>query len=249
MFDGHGVNASVKSAALGGTSACFWAAGDNGTAIVNHAKKLFPDAADGPDYLWYTAGADDVWQSPGFQLCERTAKDWEGVLNCFRKLIVRVAECSAKLLKVFLQAFPKAKVMQSGYDVPCYSAACRLTWDGLFALSYCRRNITCSNQGMYDFIDMYSTEMRKQMSGSQYTMLFMMGAVQKANGVPGADVGKPVLNVGANCAWETLCVHPKYNSAAGDAWGRGFWDLYFSKHVNVSRTQAQSSNEDADIVV
>merc|ERR1712113_1066830 len=172
-----------------------------------------------------------------------------GVLNCFRKLIVRVAECSAKLLKVFLQAFPKAKVMQSGYDVPCYSAACRLTWDGLFALSYCKRNITCSNQGMYDFIDMYSTEMRKQMFGLQYTTLFMMGAVQKANGVPGADAGKPVLTAGANCAWETECVHPTYNTPAGNAWGQSFWDLYFSKHFNLNISHSPAGSEEADIVV
>ena len=40
MFDRHGVNATVKSAARGGTTACQWAQKD--TILVEAAEKLFP---------------------------------------------------------------------------------------------------------------------------------------------------------------------------------------------------------------
>merc|ERR1712151_635856 len=92
---------------------------------------------------------------------------------------------------------------------------------GVFDLTFCNKNNTCNNQGMHDFIDIYIGEMQKQLSEPRYTTLFMMGAVQKANGVPGADAGKPVLTAGgSNCAWETECVHPTYNTPAGNAWGK-----------------------------
>merc|ERR1711920_32077 len=234
MFDDNGVAATVRSAAVGGTAACYWAGQDDGNAIVNKAKKLFPGLANGPDFLWYTAGANDVWQSLGFQGCERAATSWEGVLKCMNGLISKVSDCTAKMLQNFVKEFPKAKIMHSGYDVPCYNALCQATFMGVFGLAFCQKNNTCNNQAMYDFIDIYHSGLRKHFSEPQYTTLFMMGAVQKANGVKGADVGKPVLSESANCAWETECVHPTYNTPAGNAWGNGFWDLYFSKHLKAN---------------
>merc|ERR1712125_185000 len=142
-----------------------------------------------------------------------------------------------------------AKVMHSGYDVPCYDALCRATFTGVFDLAFCGRNNTCNNQAMYEFIDTYHGGLKKQFSEPQYTALFMMGAVQKANGVPGADAGKPVLTAGANCAWETECVHPTYNTPAGNAWGQSFWDLYFSKHLALNISESPAATDEADIVV
>jgi hypothetical protein len=236
MFKDHHIPATVRSAAVGGTSACYWANQDGGNAIVQKTRKNFPGLHDGPNFLWYTAGANDVWQSLEFQACERLQKTWNGVRGCMKSLVSRVAACSTKMLDAFVEAYPKTKIMHSGYDVPCYSAGCYDSFTGVFALSFCAKNTTCNNQGMYDFIDMYHTTIKQRYSEPQYTTLFMMGAVQKAKGVPGADVGKPVLTEGANCAWETDCVHPTYDTPAGNAWGQGFWDLYFSKHVNANAT-------------
>merc|ERR1711920_342723 len=236
MFDDNGVAATVRSAAVGGTAACYWAGQDDGNAIVDKAKKLFPGLPDGPDFLWYTAGANDVWQSLGFEACERLAKSWGDVEKCMQGLVNKVEACTSKMLKNFFNAFPNAKVLHSGYDVPCYNAVCQATFTGVFDLTFCNKNNTCNNHGMERFIDMYHGALNKKFTPPQYTTLKMMGAVQKANGVAGADVGKPVLTAGANCAWETECVHPTYNTPAGDAWGNGFWDLYFSHHLSTNST-------------
>jgi len=85
---------------------------------------------------------------------------------------------------------------------------------------------------MYDFISIYLDDMKEKFSPPMYTTLFMMGTIQKAEGVVGADVGKPVLDRGAKCEWETDCVHPSYNTPAGKAWGDAFWDLYFKERVS-----------------
>merc|ERR1712060_618584 len=47
-------------------------------------------------------------------------------------------------------------------------------------------------------------------------------------GIPGADVGKPVLDRGSRCDWTVACLHPKYGTPAGTLWGDTMWDLYFS---------------------
>lgn len=236
MFDDRKIPATVRSAAVGGTAACYWAGKNDGNAIVDETKKEFPFLKNGPDFLWYTAGANDVWQSLGFKACERGAKTWSDLRGCMNGLVKKVSGCTSKMLGKFFKEFPKAKVMHSGYDVPCYNALCQATFTGVFDLAFCGKNNTCNNQAMYEFIDVYHGGLKKQFSEPQYTTLFMMGAVQKANGVPGADVGKPVLTEGVNCAWETECVHPRYNTPAGLAWGEGFWDLYFSKQANANAT-------------
>ena len=52
--------AQVVNKAVGGTLACGWAKDPD--AIVSAARDAFPDAADGPDFVWYTAGANDLAQ-------------------------------------------------------------------------------------------------------------------------------------------------------------------------------------------
>ena len=58
MFARHGVNATVRSAAVGGTSACEWAA-QKPNGMIAAAEKLFPEAP--PDFVWYTLGEWRVW--------------------------------------------------------------------------------------------------------------------------------------------------------------------------------------------
>jgi len=236
MFDTRGVSASVKSAAIGGTAACYWAGQDGGKAMVTQANKLFPDLPDGPEFVWYTAGANDVWQDSTFQSCQKSANSYVALQKCMRTLMAKVTDCTATNLNNYFKAFPKSKIMQSGYDVPCQNVLCELTVDQAFNQHFCGSNTTCNNQVMYDLIDLYLGDMNTKFSAPQYTTLFMMGAIQKAEGVVGADVGKPVLGKGAKCEWETDCVHPSYNTPAGKAWGDAFWDLYFSQHLNSNVT-------------
>lgn len=96
--------------------------------------------------------------------------------------------------------------------------------------------MTCASVLGFTWQGMYLGGLAKTYSEPQYTNLPMTGTAQKANKVPGADVGKPVLDQGSNCAWEALCVHPRYNTPAGKAWGDAFWNLYFSKHLNSNNT-------------
>ena len=45
--------ADVRSAAVGGTTACGWAP----SSLVNASRALFPELAEtGPDFVWFTAG-------------------------------------------------------------------------------------------------------------------------------------------------------------------------------------------------
>jgi hypothetical protein len=57
MFDRHGVGATVKSVARGGTTAGQWAK-EGEKVLIEAAEKLFPELADGPDYMWYSLGGN-----------------------------------------------------------------------------------------------------------------------------------------------------------------------------------------------
>lgn len=244
MFENHNIKATVKSSAIGGSAACQWAASDDGMAVVNEAKKLFPDATDGPDFVWYTMGANDNWQDGKFQSCLREAKgqSFDTALACVPPFNERVTACSVKMLTNYFKAFPKSKVMQSGYDQPCFNALCQVTFDAVFYGAYCpTNNLTCEATLGDHWLSMYLAGLEETFPQPQYdyTTLRMTGTGQVAWGVPGAEIGKPVISDGTNCEWNTLCVHPTYDSPAGKLWGETFWNLYFSKHV----TQSNSSIE------
>lgn len=229
MFDTRSVPAEVRSSAIGGTSACQWAGEDSGMQLVDQAQKLFPELTDGPEFVWYTMGANDIWQDSIFQDCLKGAKDDAASVKCQQGLASRVNACSEKMLDNYWKAFPKSKVMQSGYDVPCDNALCLNTMDRAFFAGYCGNNITCSNIIGVSLQTMYLEALQAKYPEPSYKAIKLIGAVQKAAGVAGADVGKPVLDKGAKCEWTTFCVHPKYNSPAGKAWGDAWWNLYFSQ--------------------
>eukprot|EP00927_Polykrikos_kofoidii_P044474 TRINITY_DN38428_c0_g1_i1.p1 TRINITY_DN38428_c0_g1~~TRINITY_DN38428_c0_g1_i1.p1 ORF type:complete len:308 (-),score=57.13 TRINITY_DN38428_c0_g1_i1:342-1187(-) len=230
-FTKHGVSATTKSTAVGGTTACQWAAQEDGMKLVNDAKKQFPEAVDGPDFMWYTLGGNDPLNNDDFQTCLKSAKagTYEDALKCAPAEVQRVVGCGATLLENYWVAFPKTKVLFTGYDVPCYSDICQLSF--IYFGNYCGSNITCENQLSSDFQSLYSTAMKKRFAGKPFTAVNFMGAAQKAAGVAGADVGKPVMNQGAKYDFTSLCVHPKYGTPAGDVWTDAFWDFYFQKEV------------------
>jgi len=232
MFDARGVPAVVKSAAVGGTAACQWAS--NPDAMAEKARHLFPHLPDGPDFVWYTLGANDNWRDREFQSCLRAAKgqSWDAVLACLHPFNDRTSACTKALLANFWSEFPLSKVMHSGYDVPCDNLVCQTTSDAQFYSSYCGDfNLTCSSLLGTTWQELYLSGLSVAYPIPRYTALNMVGTVQKAAGIPGADTGAPVLDKGANCAWETLCVHPKYDTPAGRAWGEAFWQLFFRHHA------------------
>merc|ERR1711974_20859 len=122
---------------------------------------------------------------------------------------------------------------QAGYDIPCENLLCELTVNAQFAKNYCGSDKTCLNGVLFNWNTEHLDRMQAKYASPQYTAIKLIGAVQKANGVAGADYNQPVLDQGANCDWETLCIHPSYNTPAGQAWGDGMWQFYFSNEAMV----------------
>merc|ERR1719387_1432439 len=123
----------------------------------------------------------------------------------------------------FYKVFPNARIMQAGYDIPCGNL--------------CGTNSTCLNTMLHSWNTNHLDRMQQKYPAPGYTSIKLIGAVQMANNVAGADYDKPVYDKSANCAWETECIHPTYNTPAGKAWGDGMWKLYFSKQgLNASST-------------
>lgn len=229
MFDLHNINATVHSSAIGGTASCQWAAEDDGMQMVLQTQKLFPDAAEGPDYVWFTMGANDQWQDHVFQDCLKNSTTDDEAMTCSKGVSDRILACSTTMLDNFWKAYPKAKVLQTGYEIPCESLFCEDTINAIFYKKYCGNDKRCSNTLGFKFQNMHVASMGKYYEGKPYTSISIIGAAQKAAGVAGAEVGKPNFDEGAKCEWTSFCCHPKYGTPAGDAWRDAFWDLYFSK--------------------
>lgn len=231
-LDHHAFGATVKSAAVGGTTACGWASKDNGMALVNKARSTFPNAPDGPDYVWYTLGGNDLLGDNTFKRCAKGAKTFDNMLKCMEEATAKVMKCTETMLDNFFKAFPKSRVLQSGYDLPCEDLLCDLTVTGWYDSGWCGFNSTCLNTMMERFQEYHLGGLSRKYAQPQYTVLNLLGTSQKAGGVAGADVGKPVLSQGSPCQWMALCVHPRYKSPAANLIGEVFWNQYFSKQLD-----------------
>jgi hypothetical protein len=231
MFDQHGVAATVKNAAIGGTTACQWAGEENGMQLVNKAKDLFGES--GPTHVWYTLGGNDIWADSTFQDCQKSVKGKAvsdpAVQKCISDFNTRVIKCHSTMFDNFYKVFPNTRILQAGYDVPCGNLLCGLSVNNAFAGNLCGTNDTCLNTMLHSWNTNHLDRMQQKYPAPGYTAIKLIGAVQMANNVAGADYDKPVLDKSANCAWETECIHPTYNTPAGKAWGDGMWKFYFSK--------------------
>merc|ERR1712232_1119862 len=186
--------------------------------------------------MGYTLGGNDPLRDRTVRACAQTAKTFSDMEDCLRGAVDRAINCSETLLDNYFKVFPRSRVLQSGYDLPCENTLCEATLVGRFDAGWCGwYNHTCTNTLMERFHYYYLDQgLSKKYSEPQYSTLNILGTSQKAGGVPGADVGKPVLSEQSPCKWTAVCVHPAYKSPAADAIGEVFWDQYFSK-------QAQSS--------
>merc|ERR1712232_383415 len=82
VFDKNGVAVDSKNRAIGGTTACEWAGKTKsdktkttfsaGQALVNAAEEEFGE--DGPDFVWYTLGGNDMADSSEHHSCLKKAK-------------------------------------------------------------------------------------------------------------------------------------------------------------------------------
>ncbi len=227
MFDAHGVAATVKSSAVGGTRACDWA--DTPSSLADKARDLF--GADGPQYVWYTAGGNDL-EAKWYETCSATASTYDEAVNgCLRNATTAINACTETLLTKLWAAFPRTKVVQCGYDLPCEDGSHCLEV-AMSRTPFCRANRTCQNAGLVDWQPMLLELAAKH---PLYTGLNVLGAVQAAGGVAGAAVGAPVLARGSPCGLMTYCVHPTYGAAGATAVAEAFWSLYFEDEVRRRR--------------
>merc|ERR1719219_3113242 len=111
MFNRHGGGWTVKSSAIGGTTACEWAARKGSLSL--EAATLFPP--NGPDFVWYTLGGNDI-ASSAYQNCLLKAKTEEEIQKCNTEEVEIISNCTNGLLDDFFSKFPKSKVMQCFYD-------------------------------------------------------------------------------------------------------------------------------------
>jgi len=250
-FDKRDVAVDSKNRAIAGTTACQWASWTKskksgatfakGQALVNAAEEEF--GADGPEFLWYTLGGNDMAQSDTVHACLKTAQSDSDAEACVKATSDVAKSCTKELLDPFFKRFPKAKVLQINYDVPCESTLCDLTVVNSFmGGAYCKSDKTCQNKlGVY-WSSVYVEQMHKEYAVSNpgaYTGLNIFGTVQQANGIPGAAPGKPVLDQDAgDCKVvdEILCIHPTYGTKMATAIGEQFWLQFFSKYVSTSAT-------------
>lgn len=233
-LDQHGFPAVVKSAAVGGTSACQWAGQNSGMQLVDKARSTFPESSDGPDYVWYTLGGNDIAYDQAYKKCAKSAKVFDDMVQCLKAASSRAMKCTETMFDNYFKAFPKSRVLQSGYDLPCENLYCDVTITGSYDARWCGSNHTCLNTLMEKFHELYIGGLSQKYAGSHYSVLNLLGTSQKAGGVAGADIGKPVLSQGSPCQWTTLCVHPKYKSPPADLIGEVFWNQYFSKQTQSS---------------
>lgn len=252
-FKKNGVAVDSKNRAIGGTRACQWAAETKsrknpkttfnaGEALAVAAEEEF--GADGPDFVWYTLGGNDLAFDDEKSAClKKVQKFKDGLISdeakkCMKDSSDKAMQCTEQLLEPFFKKFPKAKLMQCNYDVPCESSLCHSVIDGTFmGGAYCDGNKYCDNQmGVY-WSEVYVKQLRKKYSEPQYTGLDIFGTVQSANGIPDAAPGKPNLQYDSgDCKLrdEILCIHPAHGTKMATAIGDQFWEQFFSKYVSAS---------------
>jgi hypothetical protein len=179
--------------------------------------------------VWYTLGGNDLVYDSEYHSCAKGAKAYDDMMQCLESATKRASKCTETLLDNYFHAFPKSRVLHSGYDLPCEDALCDYTITGLYDAGWCGRNHTCLNTLMEKFHGLYLGGLSQKYAKPEYTTLNLLGTSQKAGGIPGADIGRPVLTQGSPCQWTTICVHPKYKSPSANLIGEVFWNDFFSK--------------------
>jgi len=224
MFDKRGIGATVRNSTKGGMKACETAA--DPLSLATEAERHFPDG--GPDFVWYSLGGNDVDNNTMWN-CTINAQSLDDYVACIKTQMKDVIDCTTTLFKKLWAKFPKTKVMQCGYDIPCMDGGCYQDF-AMGVFPYCGHSVTCYNTMMVALQPMLMGKLSAAYPNS-YTGINLLGTVQKAGGVTGAAVGSPVMDVGSPCSLMSTCAHPTYGKAGATAIGDAFWDLYFKGKV------------------
>ena len=96
------VDAKVINKSVGGTLACGWA--DDPAAIVKAANDAFGGAS--PDFVWYTAGGNDLAGDKRYHLCNNVARTLDAAKACLEGAVGRLMPCTTTLLEHLWKVFP-----------------------------------------------------------------------------------------------------------------------------------------------
>merc|ERR1712232_447411 len=179
-------------------------------------------------------GGNDPSYDNTYKDCVKSKKTLSDVQKCLEESLERVIKCTTTMLDNYFKAFPNSRILHSGYDLPCENALCDLSVTGSYDANWCGFNHTCTGELLLTFHNYYLGGLSQRYKQPQYKTLNMLGTSQKAGGVKGADIGKPVLSQGSPCQWTTLCVHPTYKSPSSNLIGEVFWNEYFSKQFSTN---------------
>lgn len=213
MAKSHGL--SVSNHAVAGSTAAQWARPNK----VNDLKNWVQQNKDAK-YVWITIGGNDA--ANGMQA--GTPID---------KILADFLSNEGKFLKPLLTAVPDIKIVQFGYDI--------LFWDyfectleatsifGKFCGKHGSKNFTvCANTL---FLKVQATIETLSSHYPQLTAPNLLGSLQKAGGISGADIAKPNLNYFSPNEYTgptKLCLH--CTDKGYDIIFKNLWDIYFSKH-------------------
>merc|ERR1712039_176931 len=96
---------------------------------------------------------------------------------CADDALEGILACSQRLLDRLFMAFPRIRVVQTGYDVPCEDLTCLLSADHLYDGRYCGLNRTCFNSlGIY-FQKQYIGALSRRYPQPSYTGLNLFGTL------------------------------------------------------------------------
>jgi len=236
MFDRHGVPATVRSSAVGGTTACHWASTPDSLKL--EAQKHFGETA--VDFVWYTAGGNDL-EDKYYRACSANAASFDEAVGCMARATAKITNCTDAMLGPFFEQYPAARVMQCGYDVSCVKGRCAAV--SAQRVAFCKENVTCGNMLLQAWQPLLLQPLAQKYP-SRYTGLDILGTVQQAGGIPGSSVGSPNVSVGAPCEQEVYCVHPQKRAA--EAVMEAFWDLYFRNATAAAITASPTITEGED---
>lgn len=217
----NGVPNTVVNRAVGGTSACHWASDPE--ALAKAAASAFPA---GPDYVWYSAGGNDLAQDETYHKCLERASNDDEALQCLAAANSKALACTTTLFEHLWAKFPNARLGQYNYEVPCVEGACVEAASAFIGGAYCKGQLPCMISAMQYWQSIYVDALQARYPRPSYTGMNILGAVQQASGVAGASRGHPVLTAGSKCDWMVECVHPKYRTPTATAVGTALWDLW-----------------------
>jgi len=204
-------------------------------AIVSAARDAFPGSK--PDLLWYTAGGNDL--ASDTKTCMEAKSSQQAAHACVDQATAKMMACTETLLKNFWKAYPDAKVGQYNYDMGCTTGECLEGAAEFLGGQYCLSQddpTTCMEKLLEYWQSEYVDALQKKYPKPAYTGMNVLGTLQKAAGISGAETGHLVLGKagadwGSKCSWMISCVHPKYGTPAATGIADAMWDLWLSNIV------------------